>query len=112
MIVPPPHHKVLTWCPKPWRGVVVRCGLLVCSLGMLAQICLMPWSWRYVDARYVDAVLVAAFLVTLGLGAMDLRFVYPPGHCRRCGYNLTGNRTGACPECGQVTGHPPGPATA
>ena len=24
------------------------------------------------------------------------------GHCRRCGYNLTGNRSGRCPECGQA----------
>jgi hypothetical protein len=23
-----------------------------------------------------------------------------PGHCRRCGYNLTGNESGRCPECG------------
>ncbi len=24
----------------------------------------------------------------------------PPGHCRNCGYNLTGNVSGRCPECG------------
>jgi len=24
----------------------------------------------------------------------------PPGHCRKCGYNLTGNVSGVCPECG------------
>ncbi len=24
----------------------------------------------------------------------------PPGHCQRCGYNLTGNVSGRCPECG------------
>jgi hypothetical protein len=23
-----------------------------------------------------------------------------PGHCRRCGYDLTGNESGRCPECG------------
>lgn len=23
-----------------------------------------------------------------------------PGHCRKCGYNLTGNVSGVCPECG------------
>ena len=23
-----------------------------------------------------------------------------PGHCRKCGYDLTGNVTGRCPECG------------
>jgi len=24
----------------------------------------------------------------------------PPGHCQKCGYNLTGNISGVCPECG------------
>jgi hypothetical protein len=24
----------------------------------------------------------------------------PPGRCQRCGYNLTGNVSGRCPECG------------
>ena len=24
----------------------------------------------------------------------------PKGHCQRCGYDLTGNVTGVCPECG------------
>ena len=26
-----------------------------------------------------------------------------PGHCAKCGYNLTGNVTGVCAECGAVT---------
>lgn len=26
---------------------------------------------------------------------------YPPGHCQSCGYNLTGNESGRCPECGK-----------
>jgi len=25
---------------------------------------------------------------------------YPPGHCQTCGYNLTGNVSGVCSECG------------
>lgn len=24
-----------------------------------------------------------------------------PGHCPKCEYNLTGNTTGVCPECGK-----------
>ncbi len=24
-----------------------------------------------------------------------------PGHCQKCGYNLTGNTSGICPECGE-----------
>ena len=33
----------------------------------------------------------------------------PPGHCERCGYNLTGNTTGRCPECGQRSRERPEP---
>lgn len=29
----------------------------------------------------------------------QLRSKYPPDHCQTCGYNLTGNTTGRCPEC-------------
>ena len=25
---------------------------------------------------------------------------YSPGHCQQCGYDLTGNESGTCPECG------------
>ena len=24
----------------------------------------------------------------------------PPGHCQKCSYDLTGNESGVCPECG------------
>jgi hypothetical protein len=27
-----------------------------------------------------------------------------PGHCQRCGYDLTGNTSGTCPECGLADG--------
>ena len=25
----------------------------------------------------------------------------PPGYCQKCGYNLRGNVSGVCPECGE-----------
>jgi hypothetical protein len=28
------------------------------------------------------------------------RVLSHPGNCRHCGYNLTGNESGRCPECG------------
>ncbi len=39
-------------------------------------------------------------LPTAWLWRRDRR--YPPGHCRKCGYNLTGNESGKCPECGAL----------
>lgn len=32
----------------------------------------------------------------------DLRYI-PPGHCHECGYNLTGNVSGRCSECGSTS---------
>ena len=29
---------------------------------------------------------------------------FGPGHCQKCGYNLTGNVSGVCPECGEAVG--------
>ena len=29
---------------------------------------------------------------------------YPRGHCQGCGYDLTGNVSGRCPECGREVG--------
>jgi hypothetical protein len=61
------------------------------------------------------AVLAGIFvleMLLIGLGLFgSLIFAgrhYPPGHCRRCGYNLHGNRSGRCPECGEpISERPP-----
>ncbi len=42
-----------------------------------------------------------AFCYVLAAVISRLGPLYPRGHCRRCGYNLTGNVSGICPECGQ-----------
>ena len=34
----------------------------------------------------------------------------PSGHCVHCGYGLTGNVSGNCPECGQEVSDRPGPS--
>jgi len=45
--------------------------------------------------------LVAIAIPTAFLFYRDRRCI-PPGHCRKCGYDLTGNVSGICPECGTV----------
>ena len=42
--------------------------------------------------------LLAIAIPTAWLWRRDRR--HPPGHCRKCGYDLTGNVTGVCSECG------------
>lgn len=37
---------------------------------------------------------------TVSVWWLDRRRI-PPGRCGHCGYNLTGNVSGRCPECGQ-----------
>ena len=45
---------------------------------------------------WIPFLLVA--LPTAFLWYLDRRI--PPGHCQRCGYDLTGNVSGRCSECG------------
>jgi len=54
---------------------------------------------------------VAILVATLVLCCRDWRtpvlrwlgaFGYPPGSCQACGYDLTGNISGVCPECGKI----------
>ena len=56
-----------------------------------------PWEWT----EFVPDWFVAALLSVLPARARRRwqRRVHPPGHCRRCGYDLRAT-PGRCPECG------------
>jgi hypothetical protein len=60
-----------------------------------------------VYALPVAIIAVAAYAwLTRLLGPRAVREIPCPkcgyvGHCRNCGYNLTGNVSGVCPECGE-----------
>jgi hypothetical protein len=54
------------------------------------------WGYGVVFSVWVVAALLG--VPTAALWIIDRRRV-PPGHCP-CGYNLTGNVSGVCPECG------------
>ncbi len=69
------------------------------------------WAWRW------PVVLVGGkwdFIVPLWipLAAIGIPTILawrrdrpiPPGHCRTCRYDLTGNESGVCPECGTAVG--------
>jgi hypothetical protein len=60
------------------------------------------WSGGRVSLQcplWVPFVLGAA--TTAVLWWRDRRRI-PQGHCRKCGYDLTGNVSGRCPECGTI----------
>jgi hypothetical protein len=61
------------------------------------------WRPRSDLRSYAIVPLWCPFVLIAGITAFlwwrDRRL--PPGHCRKCGYNLTGNVSGVCPECGE-----------
>ena len=59
---------------------------------------------RTLATAVMGACLIAILLITLLFRPPK---PIPPGHCTRCGYDLTGNRSGLCPECGSPI--PPSP---
>jgi hypothetical protein len=89
--------KCGTWVSRPWElGWQVRVPPA------------SPW-WRPLYQRSAGGTLVLIPLWVLFLIAAiptgllwwcDRRRI-PPGHCQNCGYNLTCNVSGVCPECGE-----------
>jgi hypothetical protein len=61
-----------------------------------------PFTYRKAESWWIMLPFGWVFLLvaapTVFLWYRDRR--PPPGHCRNCGYDLTGNLSGACPECG------------
>ena len=66
------------------------------------------WNyWRLRSAVYaipLYALFLGAAVPTLLVGRLVPKF--PRGHCRRCGYNLTGLAEARCPECGTEFAQP------
>ena len=64
-----------------------------------------------VDRSYFRLTTVSLPFWFLLAGPLVARYVlwrtgprrFPAGHCGGCGYNLTGNVRGVCPECGMTT---------
>ena len=58
------------------------------------------FGWKYVTLPFTTPLVLLVFSTAL-FWWVDRR--RPPlGHCQRCGYDLTGNVSGRCPECGEA----------
>jgi len=83
------------------KGVVcARCPWIDFGVGERCQLVNPRNSparmWALLIPIWLPFILLAAPLAFLWLS----RPRTPPGHCRKCGYDLTGNVSGRCPECG------------
>ena len=90
---------------KVWRPVILGAGLVAVLDAIIAP---------YIGATASKAIFVTcavALFLCAPASAFRKREAYielgyirpkplPDGKCRSCGYNLTGNVSGVCPECG------------
>jgi hypothetical protein len=109
---------------RPTRSVLLGLAreLGAVALGVLVTLAALfvvgvvefPDRFRQLDdwaewAR-IAVLVVVPLLVSVLLGVLTYHRVMrgrrrtPDGHCTRCGYNLYGNVSGRCPECGQPCG--------
>jgi hypothetical protein len=92
---PPPRHVWARLDPPGWDVVNHEPGLWV---GVL-----MPNTGRSGVSRtavglWLPVVLATFFVVWAWRRDRGL----PEGRCQNCGYDLTGNTSGTCPECGEA----------
>ncbi len=69
-------------------SVTVLAALMSTTLGSLGAIVLLSAAGCWLSCLVASLVLE------------DVVLQYPDGHCRTCGYDLTENESGVCPECG------------
>lgn len=74
---------------------------VICGLLMLAP-CVNLLILTYASLRATNLLEDAGLRVGLlgGVRDKDVMHAMNPHLCRSCGYNLTGNVSGRCPECG------------
>jgi len=106
LIIGPILLRVSGW--RRWTLGVAGLGLLLG--GVLFTTGLEYGSSASPETKGLGTIFIGLPLCALGLLVLITGVVHAamyrsktsqlPGHCRRCGYNLTGNVSGRCPECG------------
>jgi hypothetical protein len=107
------------WCnrnldPRPWIPDTNRLGFAVGTEAFFA----VESSANAPQSEIVRFVTIPFWFLCVPASALPLMWTYRrlirnrlrPNHCKSCGYNLAGNASGVCPECG--TPIPPPTAAA
>jgi len=95
------------------KALAIVCGISVAilcycvgGLFLLPAVNIFKFEQRGFDK-------IGCFLVPSLIGFLIAYALYRAGrpeaidvnHCKNCGYDLTGNRSGCCPECGYPSFH-------
>jgi hypothetical protein len=95
-----------TWRVAFGRGCTgVAWGSIVVSQGWNVEEAGEFYVWP--PLLWLQEALIFPVWIPLALVAVSTAFFWyrdgrpPPGRCQGCGYYLTGNVTGRCPECGE-----------
>ena len=59
-----------------------------------------PFNAQVIGIPLWEAVSLSSIAPVIWLALMTRVRHFAPGHCQQCGYDLTGNVSGVCPECG------------
>lgn len=87
--------------PLTWHVAWYWSGLTAGREGMWSGSWITPARSAYVQSWPVWPLMVATVVPAVILWVTNGRR-YPPHACQHCGYDLTGNVSGRCPECGTV----------
>ncbi len=98
-------------CITYWTVMVASVAALLTLLPIAIMLFLIAPGWMFSEGP-PDWALTLYFLLWIGGAFMLARRGHFPGtaiptttHRANCGYDLTGNTTGICPECGEPIPH-------
>lgn len=89
-------------------GMLALCIAMQSSPGTIAAVAILGWipiigllAFLLVNSDATRALQKAGLSVgVLGVGRRAVRNKLDPRYCNECGYDLTGNASGTCSECG------------
>ena len=118
------YHARILWSLRDREPKPIRRGLKLGFLATLGTVILLAAVLVVLDKqRHADSPILSLGLWAVGLfvgvvigrrtaAAERRRYRRLHGLCEGCGYNLTGNTSGACPECGSAISRAHQPAAS